>query len=135
MSYLFVNKVYDSLFQNLSTSISKIHPIILQIFFPKMLPSLKVYKKFPGRRLLSLPYTRRSALPLMAKSSSCLSCQNGLCSHWMQVRFFCLMDTYKYFNMEVRQLTNNVKPMYINVHHWEVDLPKPTIHTLKFFST
>ena len=40
---------------------------------------------------------------------------------------FCLMNTYKYFNMEVRYWTNNVKQEYVNIYYWEVDLSKPDL--------
>ena len=77
------------------------------------------------RDLQSL-WTKRFAIALMLTSSNRLNCQNGLCSHGMQVRYF-LLNTYQYVNMEVRQRTNTVKHDYVNVHHWEFDLSRPII--------
>ena len=37
---------------------------------------------------------------------------------------FCVMDMYKYFDMEVRWWTDIIKEEYMNVHFWEVDLSK-----------
>lgn len=35
----------------------------------------------------------------------------------------CLIDTYKYLNLEVCRV-NNVKQGYVNVHYWKVDLSR-----------
>ena len=35
------------------------------------------------------------------------------------------MNTYKYFDMEIRQQTNIVKREYLNVYYWELDLSRP----------
>ena len=60
-------------------------------------------------------WTKMFAIAIMAKSWNWLTCQNGLCSRGMQVRYF-LLNILKYFNMEVRERTNNVKHEYVNVH-------------------
>ena len=111
---------------------AKIHSLILPIFFlwnflPNQTPKMEVFMDIVNdfrKKVLNLTFilswTKRFAIALMVKSFNRLNCHNGWCSRGIQVRYFCLTRT-NILIWRVRSRTNNIKPEYVNVHHWEFD--------------
>ena len=88
-------------------------------FFLAKLFFLKGDQTVLGRRLVSFSWTERFAFGLTARSGNLLNDQNDLRLRGMQERYFWLINTYKYFNLEVRWRTNILKQEYLRSWSFE----------------
>ena len=79
-----------------------INDFLLLTIFPKSsILDIRLVVNMPLGSSFSLPCMKRFATVLTVKSSNQINCQNYLRSRVIKVKYF-LLNTHKYFNMEVR---------------------------------